>query len=93
MGATRLRYKDALDAVRLLRSFSAADIANRIEQIRLDARTQTATRSIRLVSELLGSEDATDCEMLVRATEGQMDPDEVTAACVVLSGDLQAELK
>ena len=31
--------------------------------------------------------------MLVRATESPMDPDEVTASCVVLSGDLQAELK
>ncbi|MEE9281506.1 MAG: hypothetical protein V3V67_15140 [Myxococcota bacterium] len=92
--ATRLQDKDALDVFRLLRTFSAADIATRLEQIHLDRRAETiATRSIALVSELFGSRGALGCEMLVRATEGLMDADETTASCVALSRDLQAELK
>ena len=90
----RLRDKDALDVLRLLRAVSARDIAERMLRIEADARaTAVAQATIDLIPDLFGNSASLGCEMAVRATAGLEDPAEIAASLAALATDLVSAIE
>lgn len=89
----RLKDKDALDVLRLLRGTSTEELAERMARIRADPRSEeTARRTVALLRDQFGSRTAVGAKMAVRSTAGLADPAEIAASCEALSQDLLVRL-
>jgi len=93
-GTARGSDKDALDVLRLLRGTSTEDVAERYARLREDARSSlVAEEALDLLEPLFADRRGVGIEMILRGTAGLVDPDEITASCVALRGDLLAEVR
>jgi hypothetical protein len=89
VGSGRLKDKDALDVLRLLRGTTSEDLAKRFALLRVDARSKAATaHALQLLPELFGTPSATGVQMAIRATEGLAEATEIAASCELLTHDL-----
>lgn len=88
----RVSDKDALDVLRLLRASATEDVVARMVRIHADKRSAAvATRTMDLLPDLFGSTSGHGCEMIVRATEGLDDSDQLVASSIALVEDLLSE--
>lgn len=89
LGTGRLKDKDALDVLRVLRGTTSEDLAQRFARLRTDGRSAAVTeQALQLLPTLFGRVGATGVEMAVRATEGLADAAEISTSCELLTHDL-----
>jgi hypothetical protein len=89
----RLKDKDALDVLRILRVIPTADLAARLRLLQRDARASAVTdEAIGHLRALLGSPDAPGSGFAARALEGLESDDTIRASCAALTQDLLAAL-
>ncbi len=85
----RLKDKDALDVLRLLRGTTSEDLAQRFARLRADDRSAAVTeQALQLLPTLFGRAGAMGVEMAIRATEGLADPVEISTSCELLTQDV-----
>lgn len=93
VGTDRLEDKDALDVLRLLRGTDTSQLADRYRALLTDRRAQAAASAgSGLLASLFAARDGEGIAMVLRATAGLADPDELTASCMLLASDLIASL-
>lgn len=81
----RLKNKDALDVLRLLRAIGAGDIAERMLRITADGRAKgVAVRALTALRDLFGSRDGLGCAMTIEATQGLENPEVIAGSVVAL---------
>lgn len=85
----RVRDKDSLDVLRLLRAIDTADLVQRLS-ILTDTELSAAVteEAVGLLPELFGLADSPGVAMAVRATGAAEDPATIAASLVALVGDL-----
>jgi hypothetical protein len=87
--ANREDDKDALDVLRLLRGTGTRELAARLRQLRRSELSgEIAEEAVELLQGFFGSATAEGSLMVVRATAGIEDPEEIAAACEVLASDV-----
>lgn len=85
----RLEDKDALDVYRLLRAISTSDLAHGWQRLLADQRSADVARdAMTMLDELFGTTTALGNRMAARALTGLEDPQQMTAANVILAKDL-----
>lgn len=88
-GTKRLKDKDALDVLRLLRGTQTADVAARYRVLLNDAVSKDlAEEALGLLKNQFSERASTGVEMAVRATATLVDADEIRASCTLLANDL-----
>jgi hypothetical protein len=93
-GGPRLKPKDALDVLRLLRGVEAEVMLERLSRLLAHPDTQQlAAQGCQDLRFLFGEPDAEGCQWVIQATVGLEDPDELSASCAFLTQDLLASLK
>ncbi len=93
VGTKRLKDKDALDVLRLLRGTDTADVAARDQRLLNDPMAGAqAAQALALLKNQFGTANAVGVEMAVKATATLVDADEVRASCTLLANDLFAAL-
>lgn len=91
--ARRLKDKDALDVLRLLRGVPVASLARALRALRDDTVAGPVTReAIQYLRDWFGTTSATGTLMAVRATERLEDPATIAASCAALTEELLDEL-
>lgn len=81
----RVRDKDALDVLRLLRAVDLGDLARRLAILGATDPAQDVTReAMHLLPRLFGDEDATGVQMAVRAAGDNEDPATIAGSLVTL---------
>lgn len=91
--STRQNDKDALDVLRLLRGVTSSDLAGRIGRLLSEERsTEVCREALTLLTTLFGSRNAPGSKMVVRATAGLADAEEMALSCELLAGDLLSAL-
>lgn len=91
--ADRVRDKDALDVLRLLRSVDTELLAARLRSLRASEIAGAVTiAAIGWLPKLFGQPDAVAVQMAVRAAGDAEDPATIAASTVALVGDLLAAL-
>ena len=94
VGTARLKDKDALDVLRLLRGTTSAELAERFARLRADDRSSAVTeQALQMLPALFGRAGATGIEMAIRAIEGLANPAEISASFELLTNDLVKLLK
>lgn len=89
----RLKDKDALDVLRLLRGVALASMVEGIRQLLADPRSQDVTRAaMGQLLRLFGRPDAPGSGFAARAAEGLEPADTIRASCTALTQDLLATL-
>jgi hypothetical protein len=89
----RVRDKDALDVLRLLRAIDTADLATRLSVLTgIELSASVTNEAIRLVPELFGTVDSAGVTMAVRAAGAAEDPNTIAASLVALVDDLRSRL-
>jgi hypothetical protein len=89
----RVKDKDALDVLRLLRGVSRESLAHGINGLREDQRSSKITReALRHLEELFGRPDALGAGFAARASEGLEAADTIRASCAALAGELLSAL-
>lgn len=89
----RVRDKDALDVLRLLRAVDTDDLAARLRTLRADELAGPVTEeALDLLPRLFGSEASDGVVMAVRAAGGAEDPATIAGSFVALVDDLGASL-
>jgi hypothetical protein len=89
----RVRDKDALDVLRLLRAVETDDLATRLRTLLGDdIAGPVTTEAIELVPGLFGNETSEGVAMAVRAAGAAEDPITIAASLVALVDDLRASL-
>jgi len=92
--ARRLKDKDALDVLRLLRAIPMERLAKGFRQLGGSALAGDVTReAISHLQSFFGTTTSAGTVMVVRATERLEDPSVVAASCVALSDDLLGVLR
>jgi hypothetical protein len=92
--AKRLKDKDALDALRLLRAISVERLAQGLRELGGSALAGDVTReAIAHLEALFGATTSPGTVMVVRATERLEDPSVMAASCVALADDLIRALR
>jgi hypothetical protein len=87
--AKRLKDKDALDVLRLLRAIPVEPLAQGLRDLGESALAGDVTReAIAHLQELFGATSSPGTVMVVRATERLEDPGVMAASCVALADDL-----
>jgi len=90
----RVRDKDALDVLRLLRSISSEVVAERLDLlVSSDLAGGVAMEAIAALPDLFGSSDAEGVMMAARAAGTEEDPATISASFVALIDELAAELR
>jgi hypothetical protein len=85
----RLHDKDALDAFRLLRGTSSDEMADRVKVLLGQPLSRVPTeRAIELLADLFGDRSYNGVKMIVRATAGLADGDELSLSFEILSREL-----
>ena len=93
-GTDRLSDKDALDAFRLLRGTSTAELAERYNRLLRDDRSASAARRGReLLVEQFARSTGVGVRMTIRSVGNLVDPDEIAASCEALVEDLLSALE
>ncbi|MCK5689275.1 hypothetical protein KAI87_08395 [Myxococcota bacterium] len=93
-GTERQSDKDALDIARLLRAVETEDLSQRMQKILADPRSaQGTTQALDLLRTNFGRRTSLGVEMVVRATTGLIDANELAVSCELLVGDLLDALK
>jgi hypothetical protein len=91
--AGRLKDKDALDVLRILRAVPTPTLAQRLKRMQKDSRAATATaEAIGQLRTLFGTRDAPGSGFAARACEALELGDTIKASCAALSQDLLAAL-
>jgi hypothetical protein len=86
---SRLKDKDALDILRLLRSSDPRDLARVLgELIATDSCEKVAQEAIGGLRELFGSPDSLGSQMAARAASPMADPEVIAASCAALTREL-----
>ena len=89
----RLRDKDALDVLRLLRATTAEALGAVMTDLLANERSAEVTReSIEQLRELFGDDGAPGSQMAARAAQPLEDPATIAASAAALAGDLLATL-
>jgi hypothetical protein len=89
VGTPRLKDKDALDVLRLLRGTTSEELAERFARLRADARSSAVTeKALQMLRDLFGHTGATGIEMAIRATGGLANPPEISTSFELLTNDL-----
>jgi len=87
--ARRLKDKDALDVLRLLRGVPLATMASTLRVLREDSVAGEVTReAVQHLREWFGAPSARGTAMAVRATERLEDPATIAASCAALTEEL-----
>jgi len=88
-GANRLKNKDALDVYRILQATPTEDLAESLRGLAVDplAANVTAT-GVELLRSLFDHDQAEGIALLVDATFGLGDVENISASCVALADDL-----
>jgi hypothetical protein len=85
----RLKDKDALDVLRLLRGVSTSDLADRIRRLQADSRSQSVTaQALGHLERLFSRPEAPGSTYAARAAEGLEPADTIKASCAALTQDL-----
>jgi hypothetical protein len=86
---SRSMDKDALDVLRILRGTSTDDLGSSIRRLRdADICRVVTEESLVYLDQLFRTPSAVGVRMVVRATAGLENPDEMSGSCTVLAGDL-----
>lgn len=89
----RVRDKDALDVLRLLRAIDSDDLAGRLRSLLgHDLAASVTTEAIDLVPQLFGSDRSDGVLMAVRAAGAGEDPATIAGSFVALADDLRSSL-
>jgi hypothetical protein len=89
VGTRRLKDKDALDVLRLLRGTTTADVAARYQQLLDDGVSEALAReALSLLKTQFAERRAVGVDMAVRATAALVDEEQVRASCTILANDL-----
>jgi hypothetical protein len=92
--AKRLKDKDALDVLRLLRAIPVERLARGLRELGDSTLAGDVTReAIELLPALFGAASSPGTVMVVRATERLEDPSVMGASCVALADDLIRALR
>ena len=90
----RLKDKDALDVLRILRAVPTADLAERLRRLQTDSRAAAVTaEAIGQLQALFGTPDAPGSGFAARALEALDPADTIKASCAALCQDLLSVLK
>ena len=90
----RVRDKDALDVLRLLRAVETEDLARRLAVLRAsDIAGAVTSEAISLVPTLFGDPTSEGVLMAVRAAGDQEDPETIAASLVALAIDLETAMR
>lgn len=90
----RVKDKDALDVLRILRSISTATLGKGMRALLADQLSAEVTQeAIRHLSVLFGSTSAAGTQMVVRATQQLENPAEMAQSCDLLANDLLRVLR
>ncbi len=85
----RLKDKDALDVLRILRAVESADLAAVLQELRHNELAGPVTEeALAHLETLFAANSSAGSQMAVRATEGLEDPDYIAAACASLAQEL-----
>lgn len=91
--AKRLKDKDALDVLRILRAIPAELLKEMLNRLQHDDLAGTVTHeALEHLQTLFGSRAALGTQMAVRATERLEDPEMLAASCEALATDLLQDL-
>lgn len=92
-GVDRLRDKDALDVLRLLRGTELDELIERFQRLLADELSGTVTtQGISHLGELFRDAKALGAQMAARAVGTLEDAEEIAASCAALTDDLLAEI-
>jgi hypothetical protein len=92
--AKRLKDKDALDVLRLLRAIPVERLARELRELGDSALAGDVTReAIEHLQALFGATSSSGAVMVVRATERLEDPNVMAESCVALTDDLIRALR
>ncbi|MBI3492690.1 MAG: hypothetical protein HY047_13075 [Acidobacteria bacterium] len=90
----RVKDKDALDVLRILRAISTETLVESVRRLQADALSAEVTReAMTHLAALFGSASAAGAQMVIRATERLEDPAEMARSCEVLANELLQALK
>ena len=90
----RLSDKDALDAFRLLRAASSSEMADRVKALLSQPLSRApAEKAVELLESLFGDRTCEGVKMILRATAGLANGDELSLACEILSHELLTAIK
>lgn len=88
-GTRRLKDKDALDVLRILRAVESRRLASGLDRLRRNDTSATVTaEAFAMLRDLFGSPRSPGSEMVVRATERLEDPAVIAASCAALTVEL-----
>jgi len=89
----RVRDKDALDVLRLLRAVATEDLANRLALLRRsDLSSAITNEAISMLPDLFGTSESAGAAMAVRAAGQGEDPATIAGSAIALVEDLLTEL-
>jgi hypothetical protein len=92
--AKRLKDKDALDVLRLLRAIPIEQLAASLQRLQHEPFSREVTReAIEHLYALFGNVDAPGTVMVVRATEGLEEPQPIAESCTALTDELIRALR
>jgi hypothetical protein len=90
----RVKDKDALDILRLLRAIDPKTTATRLRDLALDGLAGIVTKeAIAMMPELFGGAASPGSLMAARAAAGAEDPDVIATSCVALVSELLAAVE
>jgi len=93
-GGERLKDKDALDVLRLLRAIPLDVFTDGLDRLRAEAMSAAVTReAITFLERLFGAPSSPGSRMAVRATAGLEDPVTIGDSCAVLADELLRSLR
>ena len=89
----RVKAKDALDIVRILRATSTPDLAQRLRELRLSQEAGVvAIDAIEHLDSLFGRRDGRGIALAIQATDRLVDPEELAISTITLANDLRSAL-
>jgi hypothetical protein len=89
----RVKAKDALDVVRILRATSTEDLARRLDDLRLSQEADGVTiEAIEHLNSLFGSRDGRGIALAIQATDRLVEPEELAISATTLANDLRDAL-
>lgn len=89
----RVRDKDALDVLRLLRAIDSDNLASRLRTLRDDELAAAVTaEALDHLASLFGSSNSEGVAMAIRSAGGGEDPGVIAGSFVALVDDLEAAL-
>ncbi len=90
----RLKDKDALDVLRILRGVDVVVLGTFLRMLLEDPRSREVTvEALQSLASLFGRSDAAGAESAARSVEGLDDPAVIAASCAALTAELRAEVR